>query len=577
MTPDSELSSDHRLKGVTRFLSAWGPEILLLVVTTAVGFYAGGRWVDPTGDPGLWWSVSSRLAEGERYYRDIPLQFGPLSPYLLAAGVRIFGFSVPFVLLVNWIPAILAGLLLLVLSRRLLSGFERVAMLGLLLGIALFAPGKGRLVYPYSPAAVHALCLALGAFLIALRKAGARAVPWPGLLAGLAFAAKQEIGLAALVAVLVFEAFAPQRGRRLLMTVAGFLLAVAPAAVFALSSAPLESLRNESHLWPLTLQLPTEWSRLYAGVAGMSSPRWVARLLESLRGALFYGSIVCMVAAALRHRLRVRPFAGPALVFIFASFVGLLHGRWLPDRWSAVSLSMLASLVVVLVGLLDRRVQGRPLIVAFGVFAALLSARTAFSRDLGSPYSGVAHFSTALSWALLLLVLLPRRLTRSKESRKIPRRVWAAVLFLLGWGAAYMGIRSLANPDRVAIASRVGRFWVTPRQGGLFTAILREIRPGERVALLPETNGVDVITGARPALRYVILMPGTLDAEVERRIQLEFETQPPAAIFVFERPTAEYGLRPLGIGYGREIMSWIEARHRVVARTPAGSILRPAK
>ncbi|HVE65812.1 MAG TPA: hypothetical protein VNC59_04465, partial [Thermoanaerobaculia bacterium] len=74
-----------------RRLRDWVPELLLLGVTTFAGLWARGRWVDPMGDPGTWWSAIHRLANGELLYRDIFLQFGPLSPYALALGARIFG------------------------------------------------------------------------------------------------------------------------------------------------------------------------------------------------------------------------------------------------------------------------------------------------------------------------------------------------------------------------------------------------------------------------------------------------------------------------------------------------------
>ena len=90
----------------------WTPEIAFMLVTTIAGLSSSGRWLDPTGDPGIWWSTISRLAGGERLYRDVYLQFGPLSPYLLSLGGRLFGVSPAYFLLANWIPAVLAGLLL---------------------------------------------------------------------------------------------------------------------------------------------------------------------------------------------------------------------------------------------------------------------------------------------------------------------------------------------------------------------------------------------------------------------------------------------------------------------------------
>src|SRR5215813_12088835 len=138
------------MKARSRLLG-WLPEIALVGVTTAAGLWAAGRWIEPVGDPGIWWSTIYRLANGETLYRDIYLQFGPLSPYLLSLGVRLFGATASYLLLATWIPAIAAALLLLLAARETLNMIERLALAGLLLSESIFAPGMARLVYPYAP------------------------------------------------------------------------------------------------------------------------------------------------------------------------------------------------------------------------------------------------------------------------------------------------------------------------------------------------------------------------------------------------------------------------------------------
>src|SRR4029453_10188233 len=118
-------------------------EILLLLVTTGAAISARGRWIDPIGDIGTWWSAIYRLADGERLYRDVhPLQFGPLSPYLLAAGARTFGASSAYMAAACWIAAIAAALLLLRCARPFLSTVERTALAGLAMAVGLLAPGQ---------------------------------------------------------------------------------------------------------------------------------------------------------------------------------------------------------------------------------------------------------------------------------------------------------------------------------------------------------------------------------------------------------------------------------------------------
>ena len=106
---DREISEPGR-RALLR-LRPWVPEIVFVVVTTAAGLWAGGRWLDPSGDVGIWWSLGERLAQGERYYRDIYLQYGPLSPYLVSVLARVFGSSATYFLLTNLLLPVLKNTL----------------------------------------------------------------------------------------------------------------------------------------------------------------------------------------------------------------------------------------------------------------------------------------------------------------------------------------------------------------------------------------------------------------------------------------------------------------------------------
>ena len=182
-------------------LKSWGPETLLVILTTAAGIWAGGRWLNPFGDPGNWWSLLERLSQGETLYRDVFLQYGPVTPFLMNVAAHAFGLSSRSFLLFNWIPAIVLGILLLRAGRPFFTTLERVAVLLLILALGIFGGGvaQSRLILCYCPAAVVALVFAVGALLFLLRDEHRRLDPFAaGILAGLAFGAKQEIGLAAI-------------------------------------------------------------------------------------------------------------------------------------------------------------------------------------------------------------------------------------------------------------------------------------------------------------------------------------------------------------------------------------------
>ena len=544
-------------------------------MTTAAGLWGRGRWVHPVSDPGLWWSLAARLADGERYYRDIPLQFGPLSPYLLSLSGRVFGFSTRYFLLSNWIPAILAGFLLLRAARPFLSVLERLSAVGLLLGLAIFAPGPGRLVYPYSPAAVHALCFALAALLIwRPGPAAKRSNFWSGLLAGMAFAAKQEIGIAVLVALLVGCAVSSESRRTAFVRCAiGFSFVLVPAAAFALSSAPLASLRNDSHLWPLSA-VPPEWVALYRGVAGMATVDWSKQVLEAARRLIAYVALFAMLGLLITRERRVSRWL-PVAVLSGATLLGdALEGHGLQRQFHPMYLATAIAFLVALLAAIRRRQEHRGFLVSLGLFAGIVGLRTVFSEELGGPYAAVAHLCTGLTWAVFLLVLLPDLLLGSGSAGLCARRLLAVALFGVAWTGAWRGIESLARADRTPVETRLGRIWLEAGDADFFRALGRELRPGERALVLPETNGVDLLYRVKSASPYLIHMPGSLDAFTERKLLVRFDREPPDVVVLFKRSTAEYRVQPFGQGFGRALADWIARNYRVVAEGSAGQILR---
>lgn len=568
--------TDRPAPGRLRRLCAWAPEILFFAVTTASGLWAGGRWLDPTGDPGIWWSVAERLARGERYYRDIYLQYGPLSPHLFSFSGRPFEFSATWLLLINWIPAIGAGFLLLLASRPFLGSLERLVLTGCLLGVSVFAPGAGRLVLPYSPAAVHALCFSLGAFLLLQTRAGG-SLPalGAGALAGLAFCAKQEIGVAVLVGL---GAPLLTGGRNGLgwfaRCVLGFLAVASFGAFFVLSSgASLDSLRYDSHLWPVA-SIPPEWKALFRGVAGLTAFDWRESALVWMHELLKAISLVSLLGLLLARERR-RAFWLPTLALAILLLVfDLLTGRDPLPHVQALGLSMTVALLLAALAFVDRRRPGREFLVGFGLFAGLVGTRTAFAQDLGGHYAGVAHFATILTWLLFLFCVVPDLLPGGSAPGRMARRAWAVVLLPIAWYTASGGIESLGDRSRAPVDTHRGRIWTSNLTAELYGQIGQELRPGERVLFVPETYAADVLYDVRGASPFLVHVPGWLDVRAEELIIRRLEASPPSAVVVFERSTGEFRVKPFGIGFGRLLSAWIDRHYLVVRSLRAGRILR---
>lgn len=555
----------------------WAPEIALLLISTAAGIWADGRWLDTTGDVGIWWSLAQRISHGEICYRDIFLQYGPVSPYLLSISGHLFGFSPTWFLLANWIPAIIAGLLLLRAGRPYLSTVELLSLVGLLVGFALFPPRVARLVLPYSPAAVQSLCFAIGALL--LLPSRAKGLPWSfvaGALAGLALFDKQEVGVAAILglsAALVLEGrqAVPWAVRCL---VSLLIVSALGIAVILGSGASIDSLVRNNHLWPIA-PVPREWRFLSRSVAGLAASNWREAILTSVSDLLKLMLLVSLAGLCLGREKSRKRWALTLAPLTFLIFLDLFRGRSMLPYFHPIGLSMTVSFVVALLAWLDRGVPGRGFLFGFGIFAGLVGLRTAFGWDTSGPYTGVAHFATNLTWLLLLFCLVPRWLPGGTDSANRARLIWLVVILPVACYWAAMGVDGLKEEGKVSVATRGGRIFTEQRFKTLYSRIQPELHPGERALFLPETSGLDVLFGVEDASPFLGHMPGWLDPHAEEVLIQRFEKRPPNVVIIFDRSAREFGVDKFGRGYGVELAAWINRRYSSVAILPGAVILRP--
>ena len=553
------------------------PEALFLAATTLAGLAAGGRWLTPDGDIGAWWSLTHRLASGERLYRDVhPDNYGPLSPWLLAWLERVSGCSATEFLLVNWLGAVAAGLALLAVARPLLSTLERSALVGILIGTSVLAAGPGRLVYPYAPAAVHALFFSMMALLCIERDRSSsfRYGLLAGACAGLAFCCKQEIGAAAAMALWAAALVrAPGRLRWLVGTAAGFAAGVAPFLVAVLSAASIDSLRADSHLWPLAARPRGHWQSAFRRVAGLAAPDWPFQFRSS--AWLLMAGLVLLAAACLALRREKRRSAW-LRVAVPAAIIGawwLVEDRRLGAINAPIGLSTLGA-VVVLATALALPMNCRALVVGVAAFGVLTSFRTVVSADAVGHYSGVAHFATGLTWVLLLCGLAPRAFGDLPAPRGVMRRVVGVGLLVVGWSSALDASLALGMTGRERFDSPRGAIFV--EDAAFYRSLAGALRPGQRVLAMPEPYALEPVFGVRGWSRDLLLLPPQLD-EVEPGLVRELDRDPPDAVVVFSRPVVEYEVAPFGRGYGRSVQAWLDRNADMVARSRGGAIYRPRR
>jgi hypothetical protein len=175
---------------------------------------------------------------------------------------------------------------------------------------------------------------------------------------------------------------------------------------------------------------------------------------------------------------------------------------------------------------------------------------------------------------LFLLLLAPRFMPGRGKAGDWTRKAAALLIFSIGWYGAIVSIRSLAPPSKVSFETEKGRIWVEPRVRRVFDGIRRVARSGEKVWVLPETNGVDVLFGLRNVSPYEWHVPGWVDEEAEHKLVAALDRNPPDLVVVFDRSFPEFKAGPFGIGYDLVLAAWIERNYLVVDSSPGGTIFR---
>jgi hypothetical protein len=501
----------------------------------------------------------------------------PLSPYLLAAGVRAFGASPLYLLLVNWIPGVAAGFWIVRCGRALFTVLERFTLVAVVLSVSLLVPGDGHLVFPYYPGVVHALLLSIGALwlLRSESESSASRDVLSGFLAGLAFCCKQEVGLAALLALCTAAVARPKpRVPRYARLAGGFIAGLAPAAVFVLTSAPLVSLQKNCHLWPLDLSPPASARYLMRVAMGIHYPSWPTALRQAAFGVLWRIVLLALVALLLARERRRSLWLRVGLLLAALAAWCVVEGFSPLRVLSPISLSMSIAFLVAILAFYSRQLPARHFLIAMSTFAGLVGVRTAFSSTVAGHYDGPGHLASGFTWLAFLCLFVPRLLLKEGRSAAYLRRLAALVVLCLSAWSTWGGIENLRYQDRVRVSTREGDVFVKKENAAVFSAIARGSEPGERALILPQTNAVDVLFHLKSASPVIDPLPPWLDMGVEKEVLGRLAKSPPALVIVFERPVREYGSAPFGKGYGLQLAEWLSRHYEAVDSFSAGVILR---
>ncbi len=528
----------------------WVVAALLFATLTAVTWR---RWTSFQGDLNREWTTPARLAAGERLYSEVGYYYGPLAPYAAAAAFRAFGSRVGTYVAVGLTAAAGTVLLVLLAARRLLPRGGWFAVAGVAIGVLAFATENGALPASYALAAVLAIGLTWGAYLGAAEGRPLLA----GLLGGLAILSKVEAGPALLGAALLL------RGRALLAFAATAGVVAGGGMLVSIAGIPVSDLVSYGPL--RHFRMPPEFRELYTRVSGLHPLIRGRGIPLALLGACAAAAWAWGAASAASAPSGTRRQGARAVALLGAAAAALLLARTVSVEPVVTTLVRGLPLLVVGAGLvaalrLARRasdpVERRADLeaAAASVVGLGFAWRTFFWTVPSHAYPPMAALSALPAAAWLLSRVAPSGLPAGERGRA----AWLAVVpFLLAPFLYLPRLVEYYRSPRTAVVAPRGT-WIPPGgQGELFQKLVDHLtRVGVKdrdLVVMPEATALGFLLGVRSPLRFEQILPGHVDAAVDRELAGEIDRFRPRRIVFVARPTPEFGPLVWGKDYAVEI------------------------
>ena len=408
-------------------------------------------------------------------------------------------------------------------------------------------------------AALLSIGLSWGAFLLAASGRAGLA----GAVGALALLAKPEAAPALLGAALATGTW--RAGLRLLATAA--LLAASVYAV-AMAGIPVAELVSYGPLRHFSM--PPEFRELYLRVSGFH-PALLARGVGGLlAGSALLAGWSLLATGLVSRRVRVG-VAGGTL------FVGGLLGSAVALRESMVTTGVrglpLLLCVAGLVAFVD--VRRGDASARLPLAAALLGLAFAWRTVLWTvpvfAYAPLAAVSSLPAVAWLLCVRIPRAVPEVLR----PRAALLAVVPLLLAPLLFLPRLVLFyRAPRTQVAGPAGRWFPPGEEGELFSKLATYLsRAGEKdrdLAVLPEAGALGFLLGVRSPLRFEHVLPGCVDARIDRDLAEALDRTRPSRVVFVSRPTPEYGPVVFGRDYAVKIAARLARDYTVEARFAEG-------
>jgi hypothetical protein len=318
--------------------------------------------------------------------------------------------------------------------------------------------------------------------------------------------------------------------------------------------------------------MPPEFRELYLRVSGFH-PALLARGVGGLLAGCALLAGWSLLATGLASRRALPGVAGGTL-FV----AGLL--------WNAVALRE----PIVTTG-----VRGLPLLLGVAGLVALVDLRrgdTSARLPLAAALLGFAFVWRTVLWTVPVFAyaplaavsslpavawLLGGRIPRAVPEVLRPRAALLAVVPLLLAPLLFLPRLVLFyRAPRTEVSGPAGRWFPPGEEGELFSKLAAHLtRAGVKdrdLAIFPEAGALGFLLGVRSPLRFEQVLPGHVDARVDRDLAADLDRARPGFVVLVNRPTPEYGPAAFGRDYAVEIAVRLARDYAVEKRFRAGEM-----
>jgi hypothetical protein len=536
-------------------------------------------WANVVIDGGREMDTPLRLLRGERLYSQVYYLYGPVAPLFNALLYRLFGIHLNTLYAAGLAGSLLLVLMILHLGRRFMTTYEAMLAAAAALLLCVFKL-SGNTIFPYTYAVLYGTLLgtcALTAQVDHLKTGRSGSLIAAGALSGLALCCKLEFGFAASASLLALVISEPP-GRRArvvrIILVSGLIF---PILIYGwlLSRIPAASWVKDTFLIPGNI--PAELVYFNKTRLGLDDPGKTLR--ELLSALALLGSAAAAISLAA-IRMAGEPILSSGLSprvrrlwWMMCAGLGwiLVHVLLWGTHWD---MNPFRALPVLFVGMTYYSVKkqnsrdgtdtpARALLLV-SVYCLAVLARVIVRVPAGGAISAGLLPVPLLLFTSMAIANFPM-LATSAAAGYHRRRI---VLLLLTVALiAILGVlvfRQTHNSYTWLHTPRGNLRQPSPVTWAMNQALeflARNSSPGEYILALPEGSSLNFLADRLMPLRYEVLTPGFLTDREEGQAIRRIQEKNVRFIFLFNRPTSEFGPRAFGRDYCRTLMRWIDANY----------------